>query len=222
MTVVLITGTGRGIGYELASQALDKGWTVYGSAREEQTAFSGNPNFHPLVFDVTDDAAVRVAAEGVVKPIDIVINNAGVIGPEGSSSTLDDLEGFARMLAINTIAPVRIAQAFLPHLRKSASGRLVTISSLMGSMSHATPNRIGYRASKAAVNKLMQGFATDLKADGIAAISVHPGWVRSDMGGSGADISPQESAGGLLTLAENLTMEQSGRFWNWDGRELPW
>ncbi|MCY0096068.1 SDR family oxidoreductase [Hoeflea ulvae] len=226
MTTILITGTNRGIGLEMAKQALAKGWTVYGSARDvvndPDAHICSHPKFHDLVFDVTDHAAVRAAAKSVSEPIDILINNAGIIGPERQSVLDMDFDGFARTLAVNTLAPLAVSQAFLPHLERSSSPRILTVSSWMGSLSHAKSDRIAYRASKAAVNKVMQGLATDLQPRGIAVVMLHPGWVRTDMGGAGADIAPEQSAAGILRLAEGLTLEGTGRFYNWDGALLDW
>jgi NAD(P)-dependent dehydrogenase (short-subunit alcohol dehydrogenase family) len=225
-TTILITGTNRGIGLEMARQALAKGWTVYGSARGEVTDpdahICHHPNFHDLQFDVTEHSAVRAAAGAIDAPIDILINNAGIIGPERQSTLDMDFDGFAKTLAVNTLAPLAVAQAFLPHLKRSSSPRILTVSSWMGSLSHAKSDRIAYRASKAAVNKVMQGLATDLAPMGIAVANLHPGWVRTDMGGAAADIDPATSAGGILRIAEGLTLEGTGRFYNWDGSELAW
>lgn len=226
MTTILITGTNRGIGLEMARQALAKGWRVLGSARkvvtDSQLHICEHPQFVDLQFDVTDDEAVRKAAAGIDEPIDVLINNAGIIGP-ARQSTLDmDFDGFAQTLAINTLAPLRLAQAFLPHLKRSDRPRLLTVSSKMGSMSLAASDRIAYRASKAAVNKVMQGLATDLKPMGIAVASLHPGWVQTDMGGANADITPQHSAAGILQIADSLDMSRTGIFLNWDGSEIDW
>ncbi|WP_420410397.1 SDR family oxidoreductase [Hoeflea sp.] len=226
MTTILITGTNRGIGLELAKQALEKGWTVYGSARQEvadaDAHICDHPQFHNLFFDVTDHDAVRSAAASISEPIDILINNAGIIGPQRQSTLDMDFDGFAHTLAVNTLAPLAVAQAFLPHLKRSANPRIITVSSQMGRMSYAKSDRIAYRASKAAVNKVMQGLATDLEPQGIAVALVHPGWVRTDMGGSGADIAPVESAGGILALAETLRLDGTGKFYNWDGTIGDW
>ena len=140
MTTLLITGTNRGIGLEMASQALARGWTVYGSARAPVTDpdahICHHQNFHDLQFDVTDHAAVRAAAAAIDAPIDILINNAGIIGPERQSTLDTDFDGFARTLAVNTLAPLAVAQAFLPHLKRSSSPRILTVTSWMGSLSH--------------------------------------------------------------------------------------
>lgn len=226
MTTILITGTNRGIGLELARQALVKGWTVYGSARmvvrDSEAHICDHPKFHDLVFDVTDHDAVRAAAALVSEPIDILINNAGSIGP-ARQSTLDmDFNGFAKTFAINTLAPLAVSQAFLPHLKRGSNPRILTISSWMGSMSQTKSDRIAYRASKAAVNKVMQGLATDLEPVGVAVALVHPGWVRTDMGGCEADIDVATSAAGVLKTAQGLTLEGTGQFYNWDGSSLDW
>lgn len=226
MTTILITGTNRGIGLEMARQALAKGWTVYGSARAAVTDADAHicdhPQFHDLRFDVTDHAAVRAAAAGISEPIDILINNAGIIGPERQSTLDMDFDGFAQTLAINTLAPLAVSQAFLPHLKRSATPRILTVSSSMGRMSYAKSDRIAYRASKAAVNKVMQGLATDLEPMGVAVAVLHPGWVRTDMGGPEADIDPSESAAGILSVAEGLRLEATGQFLNWDGTTVEW
>ena len=133
-----------------------------------------------------------------------------------------DFDGFAKTLAVNTLAPLAVSQAFLPHLKRSSSPRILTVSSGMGRMSYAKSDRIAYRASKAAVNKVMQGLATDLEPMGIAVVMLHPGLVRTDMGGAGADIAPAESAAGILAVAEGLTLEGTGQFLNWDGSTVEW
>ncbi|MTI42097.1 short-subunit dehydrogenase [Roseibium hamelinense] len=224
MTRVLITATNRGIGLELARDALSRGWTVYGSARTPENAAKtqellDNNRYRPLVFDVTDHKAVEAAAAGIEAPIDILINNAGIIGPDRQKTLDMDFGGFAQTLEINTLAPLAVSQIFLPHLKKSPRGRIVTMSSQMSWMGYQKSDRIAYRASKAAVNKVMQGLATDLKNEGIVAIPVDPGWVRTDMGGAEADNHPQDVARGILALADRLTLEDSGKFFNWAGEE---
>jgi NAD(P)-dependent dehydrogenase (short-subunit alcohol dehydrogenase family) len=222
MPTVLITGVHRGIGLALAKDALARGWRVIGSVRREGDAPSLGENFRALVFDVTDAAAVARAAASLTDPIDILINNAGVIGPDRQTALDMDFDGLRQTLEVNTLAPLIVTQAFLPHVKRSANPRVVTISSNMGSMSRASSDHLAYRISKAAVNKAMQGLATDLKRQNIAVAIMHPGWVRTDMGGAGADISPEASAKGILDVAAGLTLEGSGRFLNYDGRELAW
>lgn len=218
MTNILITGVNRGIGLELARQSLEKGWAVYGSSRGAVPSdLADHPAFTHLQFDVTDHGAVREVAAAIDGAIDIVVNNAGIFGPEDNATGLHDFDGFAQTLAVNTIAPLVVAQAFLPHLRKSLNARILTISSSMGSLSYASSDHIAYRASKAAVNKVMQGLATDLAPHDIAVAMIHPGWVQTDMGGPHADITVQESASGILAIAEKLDLTMKGQFINWNG-----
>ncbi len=225
MTTILITGAGRGIGLELARQSLAKGWRVYGSVRSVDVAAQLKnelPGVEVLQFDVVDGKAILQAAASLDQPIDILINNAGIYGPDEAAISTTDFEGFARTLEVNTIAPLKIAQAFLPHLRKGSNPRLVNISSIMGRMGHSSSNRIAYRVSKAALNKVVQALSSDLKPGGICCIAMHPGWVRTDMGGSSADISVEESALGILNVIENLKLADTGQFIDWDGTRQPW
>ena len=167
--------------------------------------------------------AVTKAAADLETSLDVLICNAGILGHRSANAIdYDDYAEFAQVLAVNTIAPLRTIQAFLPHLRKGNKARILTISSQMGMLSSQQSNAIAYRASKAAVNKVMQGVATDLKPEGIAVQMLHPGWVRTDMGGSGADLSVGQSALGIADRVESLTIEQSGTFVNYDGSPMAW
>lgn len=225
MTTILITGAGRGIGYELAKQSLNKGWKVIGSVRsvEAQRELAQKlPQMAVLNFDVTDHKALEKVANAFHSPIDVLVNNAGVIG-DMPQATLDmDFDGFAKTLAINTLAPLKVTQVFLPLLKQGNNPRLVNISSKMGRMEFSASDRIAYRASKAALNKITQGLATDLKEEGITCIAMHPGWVQSDMGGEAADITPAESANGILEVIQSLTIDDTGKFIDWDGTARSW
>ena len=227
MGTVLITGMGRGIGRELARVFLRRGDRVIGTVRDEGSIsaewseFLASGQLRMLVLDVRDETAIRKAAAQVNEPIDVLVNNAGIIGPQRQSTLDMDFEGFLDTLNVNTLGPLRIVHAFLPHLRRAKAAKIVTISSRMGSLSYAKSDRIAYRASKAAVNKVMQGLAEDLRPEGIVAISVHPGWVQTDMAGSGADISVEESAAGLATLIDRLTLRETGSFFDWRGERVP-
>ena len=225
MTTTLITGAGRGIGLELARQSLAKGWNVIGSVRRAEAAAQlakELPEVKVLQFDVSDHDAITAAAGSIDSPIDILINNAGIYGPDEGAISTKDFDGFAETLAVNTIAPLRIAQAFLPHLKRGTNARLINISSNMGRMVHDFSNRIAYRTSKAALNKVVQALASDLKPEGICAIAMHPGWVRTDMGTSSADISVEESASGILDVVSKLTLADTCQFIDWDGTKQPW
>ncbi|MGO4705633.1 SDR family oxidoreductase [Microvirga sp. 2MCAF38] len=222
----LVTGIGRGIGRELTRILLSRGDRVIGTLRDrsglpaELQAQEAAGRLRVLTMDVRDGASVTAAAAAADEPIDVLVNNAGIIGPERQSSLDTDFEGFIETLQVNTLAPLRVAQAFLPHLRRSPNAKIVTISSRMGSLSYAKSDRIAYRASKAAVNKVMQGLSTDLQGEGIPVIMVHPGWVRTDMGGSGADISVEQSAAGIVALIGRLSVKDTGGFFDWQGERV--
>lgn len=227
MTTFLITGAARGIGRDLVRQALANGDTVIATVRPgAENALEdlepGDGRLRILAMDVRHPQTIVAAAAILELSVDVLINNAGIIGHQPQSVLDMDFDGFADTLNINTLGPLRVIQAFLANVRRGTNPRIVTISSKMGSLSHQASDRIAYRASKAAVNKVMQGLATDLRADGIAVISMHPGWVRTDMGGGSADISVEESATGILAVANGLTLENTGSFINYDGSDIPW
>ena len=230
MATVLVTGANRGIGLELVRQCVARGDHVIAACRDPAGAgelaelargTDGHVEIHTL--DVTGQASVAAFKATVgSRPIDILINNAGIIGP-GGMALATDFDGFAATLAVNTIAPLRIAQAFAANLRAAKpSGKLATITSQMGSLARASPDRIAYRASKAAVNMVMLGLAAEMRPLGVAVILLHPGWVRTDMGGAAADISAPESAAGILNQINALTLAGSGAFLDYSGRRMPW
>jgi len=223
MTTVVITGAGRGIGLALARSYVAAGATVIRTLRDP-TASAEPALGEVLPLEVADAGSVAALAEALAdRPIDVLINNAGIIGPQGPSSLDTDFDGFLDTLKINTLGPLRVTQALLPNLRLSKHApRVAIISSRMGSLSYAKSDDIAYRASKAAVNKIAQALATDLAPEGIAVASIHPGWVRTDMGGADADIDPVTSAEGVKAVIDGLSVANTGRFWNYDGTERAW
>lgn len=228
MGTYLITGIGRGIGRELARALLQRGDRVVGTLRDlgkipsEWSDVIAGRQLRLLALDVRDGASIREAAASLDEPIDVLVNNAGIIGPQRQSTLDMDFEGFLETLNVNTLGPLRVIQAFLPHLRRAKAAKIITISSRMGSLSHAKSDRIAYRASKAAVNKVIQGVATDLQPEGIISVSVHPGWVQTDMGGPRALITAEQSVSGLRDVIDGLTRESSGAFLDYQGKTIPW
>ena len=225
MPSCLITASNRGIGFELAREAIAVGWTVYGSVRTQdaanETSDKLGERYRPLVFDVRDHSAVGDAANALADSIELLINNAGILGPERQSPLEMDFDGFHETLAINTLAPLAVAQAFLPHLKESGNGRILTISSQMSWMGYRKSDTLAYRASKAAVNKVMQGLATELEPEGIPVALIDPGWVQTDMGGVQADNCPIEVAKGILKIGQALDLSHTGKFYKWTGEERP-
>lgn len=210
MARILVTGSNRGIGAALLHAASAAGHDPIGTTRD------GREGTHALRLDDPGSIAGQLADIG---PVDILINNAGVIGPARQSPLDMDFAGFADTLAVNTLAPLAVAQAVLPHLRQSAAPRILTISSQMAWMGYRKADRIAYRASKAAVNKVMQGLATMLQPEDIPVALVDPGWVRTDMGGLDAPEDPAQVAAGILRLACALTMNDTGKFFRYSGEE---
>jgi NAD(P)-dependent dehydrogenase (short-subunit alcohol dehydrogenase family) len=229
MAVALITGANRGIGLALVKAYAGRRDKVFAAVRRtsdrtELDAFAATqPKWVEVIeMDVADPAEIgRVRRKLEAEPIDVLINNAGVSGPERQSATGMDYDGLAETLAVNSIAPLRIANAFLPNV-KAAKGKIVTLSSQMGSVQSAASDSLAYRVSKAAVNKLMRGLAAELKPQGIPVLIVHPGWVKTEMGGDSAQLKPEESAAQLLKLIDKLDLASTGKFLAWNGKELAW
>jgi NAD(P)-dependent dehydrogenase (short-subunit alcohol dehydrogenase family) len=231
MATILVTGANRGIGLGLATLLAERGDHVVATARDPAAATALNalgaryPGLvEVLPLDVTDAASVAaLAARLGERAIDALVNNAGSYGPKRQAATDMDFDGFAETLAINTIAPLRVANALLPHLGRAAGmAKILTITSRMGSLHHGGTGAIAYRTSKAAVNKAMQGLSLELKPRGMIVAVAHPGWVRTDMGGPDADLAVETSAEGLVAILYGLRIEDTGRFFDIDGRTIPW
>jgi NAD(P)-dependent dehydrogenase (short-subunit alcohol dehydrogenase family) len=209
---VLITGASRGIGAGLAEAYRNRGETVIAAARSGGEAR----------LDVADPASVAALAERLSgTAIGLLICNAGIFPDKGQR--LED--GFAPALwdevfAVNVRGVFLTVQAFLPHLQRAATPKVAILSSRLGSNMHAGGGSYIYRASKAAVTNLGRNLASDLAPRGIAVGIYHPGWVRTDMGGTGAEISPEESVAGLVARFDALSVETAGEFRTWDGRTL--
>lgn len=228
MPTLFISGASRGIGLELARIYAEAGWTVIAGCRAPDTAtalsaMAAGGRVIVEKLDVTDDQAVdAVAARHAGHAIDLLINNAGIYGDRDPTLTIGNFDTFRRVMATNAVAPMKLTLALLPNLKLATSGKVLSISSRMGSIALAPGGSYAYRTSKAALNAAMRNLAADLRPMGIACAVAHPGWVRTDMGGSGADISVQESAAGLKAVADRLSITTTGRFFNYDGQEIPW
>lgn len=219
MARILITGANRGIGLELARRYHARGDEVVATCRRTSDELDAlGVRVVPGV-DVTDTAScARLAQEVGDAPIDVLVNNAGVLTADG----LDDLDEDAvrRQFDVNALGPLRVTRALLDRLGDGAKVAIVT--SLMGSMAdNGSGGYYGYRMSKAAVNAAGKSMANDLAPRGVAVVLLHPGMVATRMTG-GRGISVEESAAGLIARIDELDAERSGRFVHQDGRELPW
>jgi len=226
----MITGANRGIGLALTMELLRRGDHVLAAARNPwggalaELAGEHGSKLTPLELDVTSDASVAAAKQALAgRPLDVLVNNAGIYGPRGRQSALDmDFDGWREVFEVNVYAPLRIAQAFLPNIEAGTGRKLATISSRMGSIGGNPSGAIAYRSSKAAVNMAMVAFGNAVRESEICVLLFHPGWVRTDMGGGGADIPPTESAAGLIATIDASGMAQSNSFRTWKGETIPW
>lgn len=228
MANVAITGAGRGIALELVRLHLAKGDRVFGLVRDpgraselNQMAAASNGLLTVHTMDVGDDASVKAgAADTGGKTIDILYNVAGVSGSTSSELESADFADWTDVFNINVNGPMRVFQAFLPRL--AAGSRVVSFGSQVGASTWPYPGYEAYAASKAALHRLMVAIALGMKERGVITISVHPGWVQTAMGGAQADLTPQESAEGIVALAEDLTPDMSGGFYKWNGEPHAW
>ena len=230
MANVFITGANRGIGLELARQYAEAGDRVFATCRSPASAkdlnalagtSSGRLTVHAL--DVGDGASIAAGAKAVGDtPIDVLINNAGILG--GASQTLEsiDFDAWIDAFKVMTIGPFRMVQALLPNLKAAAAPKAMTVTSQLAASTWPFGGSYAYSSAKAGVNKVMQTLAKDLKAQNVTVAMIHPGWVKTDMGGAGADITPQESATGIRAVIAGLTAETSGKFYKWNGEIHPW
>jgi NAD(P)-dependent dehydrogenase (short-subunit alcohol dehydrogenase family) len=230
MPTLLVTGANRGLGLEFTRQYLAEGYAVIGACRQPSTAQAlqsiardSKGALTVITADVTDAVSVRHAAAQVKGAVDILLNCAGVIGGRGQHVGSIDYQDWRQVLEVNLMGPARVCEAFLDHVARSSRRLIVTITSGMGSLADNTSGgSIPYRTSKAAVNMLMRSAAIDLGPRGIGCVVVNPGWVKTDMGGPNAKLSPEESVSAMRRLIARLGPGDSGRFYNHDGREYPW
>jgi len=225
---VLITGANRGIGLEFTKQYAQDGWNVLACCRDIQHASalqalaSAHINIRLLPLDVTDFAQIdALALQLKNEMIDVLINNAGIY-PESNLGDVDT-EHWLEAFKINSIAPLKMATAFTAHIAKSKLKKIATLSSKMGSMGDNTSGgSYIYRSTKAAANMVMKSLSIDLQSAGIAVVTLHPGWVLTDMGGSNALIDTQTSVTGLRKVITNANLNNTGKFIAFDGKEIDW
>jgi NAD(P)-dependent dehydrogenase (short-subunit alcohol dehydrogenase family) len=228
MANVLITGANRGIGLELVKLYAARGDTVLACCRNARNAEALNAvpgSVEVLEVQVSDsDSVAGLARELEGRPVDILINNAGTMGPPREQQSVQsmDYEGWAEAFEVNTMAPVRVMQALMPNLKASSEPRVATVTSQMGALSLDMPVAYAYCSSKAALNKFMKMAAIELGRDGINVCVIHPGWVQTDMGGPNADLTPEESAEGIVRTIDGLNADTNGSFWKWNGEEHAW
>jgi NAD(P)-dependent dehydrogenase (short-subunit alcohol dehydrogenase family) len=238
MSTVLITGANRGLGFGLAEVYAADGWTVLACCRTPESAkdlkalaeaSKGHVTIHQV--DVADHASIDALAASLKgQPIDVLINVAGYYGkkivtePGGLQEFgTSDYDEWDKIFRINVFSPMKVSEALIENIEAGEHKKLITLSSILGSIGGNDMGKMyPYRASKAAVNAIMRSMSFDLKDKGIIAIPLHPGWVRTAMGGPEADIDTEESVKGMKNLIDGLTSADAGRFMAYDGSSLPW
>jgi len=231
MTVSFITGANRGIGLEIVRQLIQRDGHVYAGVRTPTDAdvlqqlaqkFPGKLSIIPL--EMRDERQIKAAVAQIKEKsgsLNLLINNAGIYTRGESVGSLNT-EAMLEGLQNNSVAPILLAQACLEILKEGKPSVVINMSSGMGSISRAGSGSPTYRAGKAALNMYSRVLANELHKDGVIVVAMHPGWVQTDMGGSGAQLTVEESVKGQLKVIDQLTISESGRFLQWDGSEVAW
>jgi len=232
MNRILITGANRGLGLELVRLYAARGDRVFAGCRSPEhdaelkdLSAQSNGQVSILPLEIMDAESLDRCLRQVrseVDALDILINNAA-INAEGETLRTFDAEKAEQQWMVNAAGQVLVAQKFLDLLKAGTDPKIINITSEAGSIS--TMNRFRgyyYFGSKAAMNMFSRSMAWDPDTAGIITVALHPGWVRTDMGGSNADLSVTESAEGILKVIANLTPDDNGKFYTWEGKEYPW
>lgn len=225
MPTVLITGAKRGIGRGLVDRFLEADWDVIAAGRRlEDTELASLDGVSTVELDIADDRSIAAAATALNGcAIDLLVNNAGVSSHPNSQLETVSRDAWLTELSVNTISPTLVTRALLPNLRMGSRKHIAVMSSKMGSIAeNLSGGGYIYRSSKAALNAALKSLSRDLRDEGFTCVTLHPGWVQTDMGGPSAPISVAESTAGLFDLLSKLSVEQNGCFYNVDGAELPW
>ncbi|MEN3973519.1 SDR family oxidoreductase [Emcibacter sp. SYSU 3D8] len=238
MPSILVTGANRGLGLEFVRQYAADGWRVYACCRDPGMAAdlrtlaggsNGRISVHAL--SIGDPDSIRaLAADLADDPIDVLVNNAGTYGligfAEGGMQAQAlgsmDYDSWQHTFAINTMAPLRMIEAFIGNVARSDQKKVFTVSSSMASIGDPAGGHLAYGSTKAAANFLMSTLALELRGQGITVMSLHPGWVETGMGGESAPLKPAESIAGLRQVIATASLATTGRFIGWDGNPVPW
>ena len=226
MPTYLITGANRGLGLEFARQLSQRkdDTKILATAREPEKATELQRLVHDVYpLDVADPKSIEKLADHLKdQPIDVLINNAGVSSKTNSIATLD-ADDMRTAFAVNAIGPMLVTKVALKNLRAGSRKIVFNITSQLGSIANNKGgSSYAYRGSKAALNMMTVSLSNELKKEGFTCVVAHPGWVQTDMGGANAPLKPEQSIAGLLKIIDGLKAEDSGKFFNYDGKTLPW
>ncbi|MGN6057289.1 MAG: SDR family oxidoreductase [Sphingomicrobium sp.] len=218
MSTVLITGANRGIGLEFARQYSSDGWDVIATARHSSSEFDAL-GVRVESLDLADADQVAAFAGRIDGKLDLFMANAGTSHPKNTLGA-DNARDWQAMMMVNAIAPYQLGKALLP--RMTDAGKMIAISSGMGSIGDNGGGWVPYRTSKAALNMAWSNLALEAESRGITCVLLSPGWVKTDMGGAGAEITAEQSVSDMRRLIDRLTIEDSGKFLRRNGSEIPW
>lgn len=231
MPTLLITGANRGIGLELCKQYLNEDWKVHAACRDPNNAtrlsvladkYPNNLTVHTLDVSKTEQIA-ELQKKIADKPIDILFNNAGIYGAEASEFGNTDKDTWLETFNVNVISPMKMVEAFAENVGSSEIKIIANMSSKMASIEdNSSGGSYAYRSSKTALNMTMTSASHDLKASAIAVVLLHPGWVRTQMGGPNGELSSEESATSLRDILSKVTINDTGKFFDIDGSIIPW
>jgi len=232
MNSILVTGSNRGLGLEWVRQYAREGWRVYATCRnpeqaEELQELAGQRDtvtVHRL--DVADAEQLTALCHDIGDvAIDVLVNNAGVYHEQWGQDPLGQIKykDWRHTFDVNTLGPMRVSEALVKHVTRSEKRLMVAITSHMGSIADISSAKdYAYRSSKAALNAAMKGLSIEVNERGVGVLLLHPGWVRTRMGGDSAPLTTQESVNGMRKLVDNFNLSRSGKFYRYDGATIPW
>lgn len=235
MPTVLITGASRGLGMEFARAYAAEGWKVIATCRHPETATTlknlpGDVQVRSL--DIVDaDQIKSLAGDLAALPIDVLLNNAGIHGPRDANGTFGNLDvaAWLEVVRVNAMAPLKVTEAFLPQVLASEQKKIVFISSRAGSIAergslphHKTGGPYIYRSSKAILNAVAKALAFDLRSKGVSVVVLHPGWVKTELGGRDAPTDTATSVAAIRAVISQASPADNGVFRNYDGTIIPW
>lgn len=225
MKIAVVTGASRGIGSEFVVRLLDDGWIVYAGYRSDRHRLEliNNNNLICRRLDVTDNNSIKEFANSISGNVDLLINNAGI--PDGRWRNVKEIDDkwMLEVLDVNSVGPVRMVRELYDKMTHDSLTTVAMISSLMGSIDDCHSGKsYAYRASKTALNMLSVAMKKEAISDNISFLILHPGWVKTRMGGEHAPVELEESVDGMIDLIYANSLEDSGRFVQYDGVDLPW
>ena len=228
---ILITGANRGIGLEMVRYSAQQGWRVFARCRnphEAENLFNvaklSNGQISVHIADMQELSTLQALSYELRNdPVDILINNAGIYGSDKNEFGAVDVESWLQTFQVNSIAPLKMVETFSEQLAMGKRKLVACMSSKMGSMAdNGSGGSYIYRSSKAALNAVVKSLSVDLKAQGIITVALHPGWVKTHMGGPDAEITTSECVEQLFNNLSALSIDDSGRFIDLDGSDIPW